>query len=61
MFCFCLLWLGLAVTGAPAENFGTRIDGVKVEGGGGGGQAARHTKKQTGERGGLQTGGNTTC
>ena len=28
MFYFCLLRLGLAVTGAPAENFGTRIHGV---------------------------------
>ena len=28
MFCICLLRLGLAVTGAPAENFGTRIHGV---------------------------------
>ena len=28
MFCVCLLWLGLAVTGAPAENFRTRIRGV---------------------------------
>ena len=27
-FCFCLLRLGLAVTGAPAEHFGTRIHGV---------------------------------
>ena len=27
-FCFCLLQLGLAVTGAPAEHFGTRIHGV---------------------------------
>ena len=31
MFCFCLLRLGLAVTGAPAENFGTRIHGVDKE------------------------------
>ena len=30
MFCFCLLRLGLAVTGAPAENFGTRIHGVET-------------------------------
>ena len=28
MFYFCLLRLGLAVTEAPAENFGTRIHGV---------------------------------
>ena len=28
MFCLCLLRLGLAVTGAPAENFRTRIHGV---------------------------------
>ena len=27
-FCFCLFRLGLAVTGAPAEHFGTRIHGV---------------------------------
>ena len=27
-FCFCLLRLGLAVTGDPAEHFGTRIHGV---------------------------------
>ena len=27
-FCLCLLRLGLAVTGAPAEHFGTRIHGV---------------------------------
>ena len=27
-FCFCLLRLGLAVTGAPVEHFGTRIHGV---------------------------------
>ena len=30
MFCVCLLRLGLAVTGAPAENFGTRIHGVTL-------------------------------
>ena len=29
MFCFYLLGLGLAVTGAPAENSGTRIHGVR--------------------------------
>ena len=29
-FCFCLLRLGLAVTGAPAENFGTLIHGVSL-------------------------------
>ena len=28
-FCFCLLQLGLAVTGAPAEHVRTRIHGVK--------------------------------
>ena len=27
-FCFCLLRLGLAVTGAPGEHFGSRIHGV---------------------------------
>ena len=30
MFCFCLLRLGLAVTWARAENFGTRIHGVNI-------------------------------
>ena len=57
MFCFCLLRLGLAVTGAPAENFGTRIHGVKVEGGGGGGSgggggggAGSQTHKKTNGR-----------
>ena len=29
-YCFCLLRLGLAVTGAPAEHFGTRIYGVAM-------------------------------
>ena len=28
MFCVCLLRLGLTVTGAPADNFRTRIHGV---------------------------------
>ena len=29
-FCLCLLRLGLVVTGAPAEHFGTMIHGVYV-------------------------------
>ena len=51
MFCFCLLWLGLSVTEAPAENFGTRIHGMKVERGvGGGGRGGRQPDTQKDKR-----------